>query len=313
MRRLPTPVQQAEKLASKQHAAIHRRQAEHCGLTSRQIERLVLQGRWRRAARSVFVIAGSVKDWKQDAAVAWLAGPPGTVLPHRTAAALHGLCRPPRVPEITVPRGCSGRVRTARVHSARTPAGLRDCRWRDGLHCTDVNRTIADPAPVLTYDELCDLVDTALCDRQTRPSAIVASAARAGRAKGRSGLRALSDALAVWRPGPVADTVMEMRLARRLEQWGLPPLERQVKIRDASGKIIGRADLGIAALRIYFEYDGKKGHSIRYWGHDDDRDRAIEATGGTVVRFNRHDLLPSSTRLRDVLQAIAAAQPALLP
>ena len=64
--------------------------------------------------------------------------------------------------------------------------------------------------------------------------------------------RALADALAVWRPGPVADSVKEMRLARRLEQWGLPPLERQVKIRDASGKIIACADLGISGLKIYF-------------------------------------------------------------
>jgi hypothetical protein len=310
MRRSTTPVQQAEKLASQQHAAINRRQASQSGLSRRQIDRLVERGRWSRAARSVFVMSGSAKNWKQDAAVAWLAGPPGTVLSHRTAAALHGLGRPPKIPELTLPRGCSGHIPQAKVHTARTPPGVRDCRWRDGLYCTDVNRTIADLASVLPHDELCDLVDTALCERKTRPAAIVASAARAGRAKGRSGARALADALAVWRPGPVADSVMEMRLARRLEQWGLPPLERQVKIRDASGKIIARADLGMSGLKIYFEYDGKKGHSIRYWGRDDDRDRAIEATGGIIIRFNRHDLLPSSTRLRDVLQAVVGAQAA---
>lgn len=212
---------------------------------------------------------------------------------------------------MTVPRGRSGQIPGVKVHWARSPAGRRDRRFRDGLPCTDVARTIVDLAGVVTDDDLCDLVDTALCERLTRPGAIEASAARAGRAPGRYGRRRLREALAVWTPGPVADSVAEMRLARRIQQWGFPPLERQVEIRDATGRFIAVADLGLSHERIYFEYDGKKGHCVRWWGRDDRRDAAIEATGGTVLRFNRHDLLPSSTRLRDEIRTLLDRRPGL--
>lgn len=304
MRGSSTPVQRAEKLASQQHAAINRRQALGCGVTARQIRRILASGRWVAHTCDVFLMAGSPSTWQQRAALAWLAGPPAAVISHGTAAALHGLGRPPSVPNITVPHGCSGRIRGAVVHRTRTPAGPADRRWVGGLLCTDVARTIGDCAEVLTYDELCDLLDQAICERKTRPAAVAASAARAAKSKGKKGQRQLHEALAIWTPGPVADAATEMRLARRLQQWGCPPMERQVKIRDHRGKVVAKGDLGIAALKFLFEYDGKKGHGPRHWAKDDARDAAIEQLGGKVFRFTRHDLLPSSTRLRDKVQEL---------
>jgi hypothetical protein len=249
-------------------------------------------------------MAGAPSTWQQRATLAWLSAPPGTVLSHQTAAALHGLARPPSVPHLTVPHGRSGRIKGAVVHWARMPAGTADRRWIDGLLCTDVARTITDCASVMTYADLCDLLDEAICRRKTRPAAVQASAARSVRAKGKKGHRQLREALAIWIPGPVADMATEMRLARRLQQWGCPPLERQVKIRDARGKVIARGDLGISILRWLFEYDGEKAHGPRHWAKDDARDAAVEALGGKVFRFTRHDLLPSSTRLRDEVLAL---------
>ena len=249
MRGPSTPVQRAEKLASQQHAAINRRQALGCGVTARQIRRILASGRWVAHTCDVFLMAGSPSTWQQRAALAWLAGPPTAVISHGTAAALHGLGRPPSVPHITVPHGCSGRIKGAVVHRTRTPAGAADRRWIGGLLCTDVARTIGDCAEVLTYDELCDLLDNAVCERKTRPAAVAASAARAAKSKGKKGQRQLHEALAIWTPGPVADAATEMRLARRLQQWGCPPLERQVKIRDHRGKVVAKGDLGIAALK----------------------------------------------------------------
>jgi hypothetical protein len=174
-----------------------------------------------------------------------------------------------------------------------------DRRWVDGLHCTDVARTIVDCAAMMSYAETCDLLDEAVCQRKTRPAAVAASAERSSKAKGKKGHRQLHDALAIWTPGPVADKATEMRLARRLQQWGCPPLERQVKIRNSRGKVIARGDLGISSLIWLFEYDGEKAHGPRRWAKDDARDAAVEALGGRVFRYTRHDLLPSSTRLRD--------------
>jgi very-short-patch-repair endonuclease len=304
MRRPKTPIQRAEKLASQQQAAISRRQALQAGLTPRQIDNLRRQGRWHRAARNVYVIAGSADTWERKAAVAWLAGPPGTVISHLTAAALHGFARAPAVPHVTVPYGRSGRIPNAVVHTARQPAGQVDQRWIGGLRCTGVARTISDCAATLTAVALADMVDEAVCQRLTRPAAILTASRRAGQGPGRKGDRLLVEALAIWTPGPVAESAAEMRLNRRIQQLGYPPLERQVKIRNAAGKVVARGDTGISAYKILFEYDGKKAHNPRYWAKDDQRDAAVEAAGGRVLRYNRHDLLPSSTRLRDELTAL---------
>jgi hypothetical protein len=156
----------------------------------------------------------------------------------------------------------------------------------------------------MTDAELCDLLDEAICQRKTRPAAVASAAQRAAPVRGKQGHRRLHQALAIWIPGPVADAVTEMRLARRLSQWGCPPLERQVKIRDCHGKVVAKGDLGIALLCWLFDYDGEKAHNPRHWAADDARDRAVEAVGGRVFRFNRQDLLPSSTRLRDEILAV---------
>src|SRR5262249_53540222 len=109
--------------------------------------------------------------------------------------------------------------------------------------------------------------------------------------------------------GPVADAATEMRLARRLAQWGLGPLERQVEIRNDAGKLVAVGDVGLSADKVLFEYDGERAHGPRHWAHDDERDAAVEACGGKVFRYNRHDMLPSSTRLRDEVLAFLSRDP----
>ena len=97
-----TPDQRANRLASRQHAAISHSQAVEAGLTAKQIKLRLGSRRWIRRASRVYVIAGSPATWQQDAAVACLAGPDGTVASHLTAAALLGLTIPPPVPHVTV-------------------------------------------------------------------------------------------------------------------------------------------------------------------------------------------------------------------
>lgn len=311
MRPGQTPIPRAERLASRQHGALTRRQALEAGLAAHQVDWLVATGRWRIAARAVYVVGGAPDTWQKRATVAWLAGPPGTVASHLTAAALLGLADPPPVPHVTVPRGRNGSIRGAIVHWARMPAGRIDTGLVSGVRCTAPARTLADCAGLVRSETLCDLVDMAICRRVSRPAAILSAARRAERAPGRQGTSQLRHALAVWAPGPVADAVTETRLARRLQQWGCPPLERQIKVRDSSGRVVAKGDLGVTGWKVIFEYDGEKAHSPRHWQHDDERDVGVEKLGWAVERFTRADLLPSSTRLHDILaRYLAAGRPA---
>ena len=90
-------------------------------------------------------------------------------------------------------------------------------------------------------------------------------------------------------------------MQRRLLEWGFPAAERQIEVRDQSGRLVGRADVGIRELRVLFEYDSDEHHGPRFWIANDDREDRIEQLGWTVVPVDRFDLRPSCTRLRDLL------------
>jgi hypothetical protein len=92
-----------------------------------------------------------------------------------------------------------------------------------------------------------------------------------------------------------------MRLARRLQEWGYPAPERQVRIEDGQGNFVARVDCGWTGLRLGFEYDSEAHHGPRQWGRDDDREARIEALGWRIEPVDKFDLRPSSTRLRELL------------
>ncbi len=58
----------------------------------------------------MFVLAGTGNTWQQRAMVAFLSGPPETVVSHLTAAAVYRLAKAPDEPQVTIPRDASGPV-----------------------------------------------------------------------------------------------------------------------------------------------------------------------------------------------------------
>lgn len=103
---------------------------------------------------------------KQRAIIACLAGPSGTVASHLTAAALFGLAKSPAVPQVTIAPGAGGRFRGARPFRAQLSSGEICLRRR--IRCTTPARTIIDcaAAGLVDAEELCDLVDSALCKKR---------------------------------------------------------------------------------------------------------------------------------------------------
>ena len=100
---LESQVQRVVAVSERQAAAVSHSQLENAGLTPADIRRW-LRRIARTETRTVFLMPGAERTWKQALWVAILAGPKGTVVSHLSAASLWGLVPPPEVPHVTVPR-----------------------------------------------------------------------------------------------------------------------------------------------------------------------------------------------------------------
>jgi hypothetical protein len=237
-----TPDQRADRLASGQHGLLLKTQAAHCGLSVRQIEWRIVSGRWSAVAAGVYRLAASPSSWQQVALAACLAGPASTVASHVTAAALHGLTKPPPLPQIIVPRGATPRVPFAAVRWATV--GPQDRLVVDGIPCTGVARMLIDCAAVLSEARLNAVVDTAFCAGKSHPTAVVRAIERAQSGRGKKGVARLRAAVEAWTPGIVPGSPAEMRLLRQIGSWGFDEPEAQLELRTADGELVGRIDLG---------------------------------------------------------------------
>jgi hypothetical protein len=297
-------------IAARQWGALCGSQARTAGLSQDQIDYRVHSGRWRRTLRDVYVLAGTPGSWQQRAMVACLAGPPGTVVSHLTAGAVYGLVRAPAEPDVTIPPTSNGaRLRGATVRRRALGAGERAVK--DRIPCTTPGRTVVDCAEVLEGDALCNVVDSALCRKLVQPSRLI-SAAEAARNGARGARRAALDrllgALEVWRPGAPPGSPPEALLQRRLKEWGFPPAQRQVEARNADGRLLARADLGIVEWKVLLEYDSDEHHGPRCWIADGERlDRVERETGWRMVSVDRFDLRPSNDNLRERLERLGPA------
>ena len=92
-----------------------------------------------------------------------------------------------------------------------------------------------------------------------------------------------------------------MRLLRRIAEARFEPPERQIEIFDADGGFIGRIDLGWRHRHAGLEYDSDLHHNPRVWARDELRHHRYLAAGWDVRRVRKYDLLPSATRLDDLL------------
>jgi predicted transcriptional regulator of viral defense system len=132
-------------LADRQHGRVARWQLD-AFMSRGAIEHRLLTGRLRRVRRGVYAV-GYVSDTREARwMTAVLAAGPGSVLSHRSAAAMWSLRRTnPAWGEVTVVQRtrCGG----VRVHHALLPPD--EITTRNGIPVTTVPRTILDLAAVL--------------------------------------------------------------------------------------------------------------------------------------------------------------------
>jgi hypothetical protein len=181
----------------------------------------------------------------------------------------------------------------------KSPLDPADVTLAGGLPVTTAARSLVDAAALVGYERLCDLVDTALFQRLSTPDEVRAVMAKASKRPGRAGLPRLEAALSVWTPGPHPGSQAEMRLLRRIQSWGFPLPERQLRIYDAGGRWIATVDAGYSPPRkVIFEYQGEEFHGPRRQALDDERRAKCEALGWTVVWVKAVDLRLGGIELR---------------
>ncbi|QXC60769.1 type IV toxin-antitoxin system AbiEi family antitoxin domain-containing protein [Aquihabitans sp. G128] len=288
-------------LASRQKGLVTRVQAIGLGLSRERIENRLRAGRWVRMGRGVYRLAGSPETWEQRALAGCFAGPAGACASHLTAAALAGLgVSPPPVPHLTVERDRSARSPLAVVH--RALLSPEDRVILRGVPATSVPRTLVDCASLLGPNRLQRLVDEAVHRRLALPHQVdrVWDAVRT--APGRPGEGRLRAALEPWQGPILPGSPPEARLRRQLVQWGFPEPDLQIRVRDETGTVIGRIDVGWCGRLVGIEYDSDAFHGPSRWASDEARHHAIEQLGWRLLRADKVDLRPGHPRLRDALE-----------
>ena len=219
--------------------------AEGAGLSARIVERAVRNGEVRRLARGVFV-ADSV--WRRasrrerhlllvDAAVRLQ---PRAVVSHHSAALLHGLPTPWRLPDwVALTTDRSKLTATPRTLLRLEPAGLPRAYVdiRADLALTTVDRTVIDCLRALPVGDAVAMGDAAL-----RAGSVSLASLEVVRVEQRG-----------WPYVANADRALRILDGRRenwFESWsfarlwqrGIEPPEPQVVVYDQCGRFLGRVD-----------------------------------------------------------------------
>lgn len=295
-----TPDQIAARVARDQYGLLSARDASAVGLSLDQIADRVERKGWTRRERGLYALPGApLRSWHQDAIAAVLLAGPRARTSHLTSAALNDLCRPPHLPHITVPPGASARTKLAEIH--RSPIPPVDRAIVAGIPCTTASRSLVESASIVDLPTVAEMIDQAICAGRATPQSLLAALDRAGRRwpgalKVRSGIE-------IWITGIKPGSPGEVRFLRRLLEWGAPNVATQYEILDADGHVVARVDAAVPSLFQAFEYDTDLFHGPRRYEHDEARHARVEALGWTLHHVCKHDLLPSATRIRDIVRA----------
>lgn len=263
------------------------------GLSAGQIGRLARDGTLQSLRTGVYAPTALVEsltranggsDLLQVAAALSVTGS-RAVGSHHSAAAVHGLSLPGRLPpgrvELTrAPQDRGSRSRRPRIlmHVADLPPD-HVLAYR-GVPFTSVARTVIDLARTLPFAEGVAVADSALRAEKTSKSqldAVIASCARWPGLQRARRVVAFSD--------PRAESVLESISRAAFQEFGLPAPDLQVWVGD-DGEVIGRVDFLWRQHRTIAEADGvvKYAQPNRALAQLH-RDARLRAAGYQVVHF----------------------------
>ena len=282
-------------LAERQHGVVSRPQLMAVGLGRGAIECRLARGRLHRVRQGVYAVGHPRLTQEGRWMAGVLAGGPGAVLSHRSAAAHLGLRPSQSAVEVTVPRRLRAR-HGLRFHYSRLPAD--EFTVHDGIPVTTPPRTLFDLAASITADQLARAVNQAEIRRLWDPLSLRDLLTRHPRRPGAAALRA-----ALGFEGRITRSELEDLFLGFLRGAGLPPPVTNVPLRLGDRSV--EADCVWLGPRLIVELDGYASHRMRaaYEG-DRARDRALTASGWRVVRITWRQLHREPAALARELRAL---------
>jgi very-short-patch-repair endonuclease len=241
-------------LAARQHGVVARRQLLRAGLTARQVNVRLANGRLHEVHRGVYLVGHAVPTTHGRDMAALLACGRSATLSHRSAAALWELLAYPATAPafVTVPPGRSAGRPGVRVYRAAVPE--RDIRWRARMPLTSPPRTILDLAADLDSTELERVVAEAgyrklASERELRQ--------QLARNRGKRGNARLRGILGLTGGARFTRSAAERRMLRLLRRAGLVGYETNARIHGYEVDVLWRS------LDFAVEIDGYDAHSGR--------------------------------------------------
>jgi very-short-patch-repair endonuclease len=275
-------------LASRQHGLVTRRQLTELGVGRGAVEHRLRVGSLHAVRRGVFAVGHRALGAKAHLLAAVLAAPPGTVLSHRSAAALWGFRRSAATTvELTVPARRRG-PRGLRVHHAPLPP--EHVTTHDAIPVTTPERTLLDLAAVLRPDALRHALEEA--EVQVRPDWRLLGELVAA-ADGRRGVRALR---AILDERSVGERITKSQFERRfldfLRRHDLPLPQTNTYVEGFEVDCVWRD------ARLVVELDSRLHLDHGKFQRDRAKDRALTVAGGKVIRVTWDQLHTGEHALR---------------
>jgi very-short-patch-repair endonuclease len=290
------------RLAAGQHGVVAIRQLLAMGLTRDEVDYRLGAGRLHSIHAGVYAVGVPSLTRRGRWTAAVLAGGPGALLSHRSAAVLWGMVRS-GASEIhaTVPRRLGSRG-PLRFHLSAVPADERT--ERGGIPVTGPFRTLLDLATQTTPHELeravheCEVLR--LADAMSVESFL-------DRHSGRRGVGRLRAAIATLEGGALRTrSPLEDRFLAFVAERGLPRPETNVRVRTPTGPV--EVDCLWRASGLVVELDGRAYHDTRRgFDRDPARRRALAVAGLNVVVVTSRHLARDADTLESDLRALTAA------
>lgn len=273
-------------LAERQHGVVSRRQLRGIGVSDDAIDRAVAAGRLHPVFRGVYAVGRPGVGQRGRMMGAVLACGPGTVVSHRSAAALLGLIdRAPVVVDVIAPgkRGAGIDGIKARKVPAPTEAEHGSVA---GIPCTHPARTFVDLAGLVGERTLAGGFEVAAFKRLLDLDAIEAVLGR-GRRRGAPTLRVL---IAKWRAAvrrhptqPNLRSPFEAKLLPLLATTDLPAPLVNAPLDTPGGRL--EVDLLWPDHRFVVELDSRRHHGNDLaFDRDRWRDRELLRAGYATLR-----------------------------
>ena len=299
--------QELNQTATLQFGLLTSAQLLNAGYSKRMVARRVDNGVFRRRAKGVIQLAGTVRTWEQDVMAAVLSASDDAVASHRSAARLWDFRTVDEEVEISVRYPRKTHVGNAIVHSIRD-LEPQDTTLVNGILVTTPERTICDLGLIFPDTEVHRILRHAIATGVVLPRDLWAMRQRTSK-QGRNGTGVLERVLdALPEEISFAESGLEILFLEVCEANGIEPPVAQLPVRVFGRNF--RLDFAWVKQRVFVEVDGAAFHSSpTQIANDGSRQNLLVQAGWAPLRFTYADLTERPAFCARSLQAVLRSVP----